>query len=274
MASSNKITISDLKKQVLDNSKLFPEQTILAGFRGSIAHGTADLVNNSIDDVDLFSISVKSPEYYLGVDQFISGRKEQATVQVFDGRFDALQHEYLKAVSLLIKQNPNMLALLWTPNKYRLMISPMGKALVKMKKHFLSKQLYQTTLGYAKGQRSRMFSSTGSSAYMGEKRRALYEKFGYDCKYAAHAIRLLWCGATCLFTGEYPVELPAYKRKQVLNIKHGKFSVEQIQLLYINHLDALKESFEISFLPETIDYDIINTFVTKQMIKYISDGKY
>lgn len=137
-------------KNLSDGEKdaLFPAHTILAGYVGSIAHGTV-LESDSpyfTDDIDLMGTCLAAPEVYLGLGKF-----EQKEVR-YKGRFtkyDVITYELRKFFSLLLKGNPNVLELLWlTPHHY-VTIAPAGQAILENRHLFVSKQAYHSFAGYA-----------------------------------------------------------------------------------------------------------------------------
>ena len=84
-----------------------------------------------------------------------------------------------KFVGLLLKSNPNVLMMLWLPAKYYIWRDIYGQMLIDAKSLFASKYAYHSFSGYAHGQFHRM-TNFKFEGYMGEKRKQLVEKFGYD----------------------------------------------------------------------------------------------
>jgi hypothetical protein len=91
---------------------------------------------------------------------------------------------------------------------------------------------------------------------MAAKRRGLVEKFGYDCKNAAHCIRLLRMGIEFLKDGELYVERE--DAPQLIDIKTGKWSLEQVKTETDRLFKLSEEAYLNSSLPIKPDYDKIN----------------
>lgn len=93
--------------------------------------------------------------------------------------------------------------------------------------------------------------------YMGEKRKALVQKFGYDTKNAAHLIRLMRMCNEYLQTGELKVWRDT-DADEIKSIKSGKWALEQVK----KEAEALFAEAEIlylsSTLPELPNMDAIN----------------
>lgn len=83
------------------------ESLILLGRRGSEAHGTyIPNSHNGVDDRDLMGIVIPPKDYYLGMRQW-------DVAEAINPPWDVVLYEFRKFVGLLVKQNPNVLQLLW-----------------------------------------------------------------------------------------------------------------------------------------------------------------
>jgi hypothetical protein len=160
----------ELKKE------LFPDNTVLVGFRGSVAHGMyiPNTDPNSIDDIDLMSVFMAPVEHYIGI------TKSKETVEKFIGKYDSVSYEFIKFVKLLLKSNPNVLSLLWIKDNQYLKRHKYGQMLIDNRNLFVSKIAYKSFTGYAYGQLKKM-EKFNFEGYMGDRRKQLVEKFGYDC---------------------------------------------------------------------------------------------
>lgn len=206
--------------------------TILAGFRGSHAHGTAIEPDDPMgtDDVDLMAVVVPPPSHYLGLDTYGS----RGTREVKDGPYDVVAYEARKFVSLLAKGNPNVLGLLWLDNDRRVpygtvSMESAGLLLRTNREPFtLTKQTIRAHLGYAQAQRAKMEASPTAQAYMGERRRALAERFGYDTKHAAHMLRLLWNVVDLMDTGRLRVHMDEIDSTYLKEVKRGEWDISTV----------------------------------------------
>ena len=129
---------------------------------------------------------------------------------------------------------------------------------------FLSKLCYKTFGGYAYSQLRRMekFKTEG---YMGQKRKQLIERFGFDCKNASHLIRLLKMGIEILTTGE--VNVFREDSQLYIAIKQGEWSLERVKSEADRLFKLLDEAYVRSKLPDKPDYEKIN----KLSIEILSD---
>lgn len=229
----------------------------LTMWRGSIAHGT--YVPNddplSIDDKDLIGVCIPPAEYYVGLREFGS----RGTQEVMVDPWDVVVYEHRKALRLLAKGNPNMLCMLWAPPEFITHITSAGSALLGQRELFATKAAFPAFRGYAQSQLKKMGKGV-YHGYMGEKRRALVDQFGYDTKNASHLIRILRQGIDFMQTGE--LEVYRSDAEELLAIKRGEFSYEEIKCLAEELDNTLRSAGDDSPLPETPDWDAINALAT------------
>jgi predicted nucleotidyltransferase len=140
--------------------------------------------------------------------------------------WDITVHELRKAVSLLLKGNPNILMLLYLPENAYIHRTDAGYALIENKVLFDGKHVYHSFVGYARGQLHRM-THGAHEGYMGHKRKALRELHGYDPKNASHMIRLLRMAIEYL-TGSGLIVLRE-DASELIDIKTGKWTLKEVE---------------------------------------------
>src|SRR3990172_628419 len=222
---------------------------ILEGYRGSHGHGTyiPSFEPSSIDDIDIFRVVVQPEEYYLGLNSYL---KTQEHYEAFVGEYDILVYDIRKFVYLLSKGNPNVHIFLWLRHEDYFKITDAGRYLISNRTEFLSQRIIQSFGGYAISQFKRM-THIKYEGYMGKKRKSLVNRYGYDCKNAAHCIRLLATAIDLLKTGK----LIAYREKDkdtLIEIKSGRGTMEKVN----EYAEKLMKEFEklahISYFPPYI----------------------
>jgi predicted nucleotidyltransferase len=225
--------------------EVLPEGLVVLGYRGSIAHGMYVPQSNpdSIDDKDLMGVFVGPEEHYLGF-----GRRD--TYERFHREFDVVSYELRKFVGLLLNCNPNVLSMLWMEPKSYIYIGRAGQALINNRQLFVSKKAYHSFSGYAHSQFKRM-THYKFEGYMGEKRKTLVDRFGYDTKNAAHLIRLLKMGIEFLTEGVLYVERK--DAAELLSIKHGEWPLERVKERAEGLFALAEEAYVRSPLPPEPD---------------------
>ena len=211
------------------------------------AHGTyvPQEDPDSIDDKDVMGVCIGPKETYFGFERFEQKEKKLR-------EWDSVVYEIRKYFRLLLKSNPNVLSLLWLKPHLYIRKSETGQLLLDNRDLFVSKKAYHSFNGYAYGQFKRMthFKCEG---YMGTKRKKLVEKFGYDCKNAAHLIRLLRMGIEFLTEGR----LYVYREdnQQLVSIKKGEWSLEKVKAEAERLFRLAEEAYMRSKLKNEPDYD-------------------
>jgi len=252
--------MEDLMRKFNDLLNQFQEfdifaASILLGYRGSKAHGTyrSNSEPHSIDDIDIMGVAISPPEYYLGLKSF-----EQFDKQYDE--WDVVIYDIRKYFRLLLKCNPNVMSLLWLDNQMYLRKTEPGQILIDNRNLFVSKQAYKSFSGYAYGQLKRMthFECHG---YMGEKRKQLVQKHGYDTKNASHLVRLLEMGIEFLETGNLIVKRPNVS--YLLDIKRGKYTLEQIQKRADTLLSKIERARDDCKLPDKPNFEKANELLVE-----------
>ena len=245
--------------------ELFPDNLILCGYRGSVAHNmyVPNTDPNSIDDIDLMGVYMAPLEYYVGLGL---GKKYRKSIEMFVGKYDVVHYELRKFVNLLIKSNPNVLSLLWLRENHYIHRTYWANLLIENRNLFVSKLAYQSFTGYAYSQLKRM-EHAATQGYMGEKRKKLVEKYGYDCKNAAHCIRLLKMGMEFLTTGELNVfrdDAP-----MLLAIKRGEWGLGEVKGEAKRLFALADEAYIRSKLPNKPDVPAIEKIVMEIILEYV-----
>jgi predicted nucleotidyltransferase len=245
----------DLPEEIREDPCLSPAAwNILLAYRGSIAHNmyVPDTDPDSIDDKDLIGICVPPLECYFGLQEFGS----HGTREIKHGEWDVVVYEARKAVRLLMQGNPNMLSLLWLRPGHYLSVSPAGRTLLRARDLFVGRHVYRSFCGYAQGQLHKM-ARLSCEGYQGQKRRKLFEKYGFDTKNAAHTIRLLRMCVEFLQTGVMHVW--RHDAEELLAIKRGQWTLHQVQAETERLFALADRAYSRSTLPEGPSRDAIES---------------
>ena len=227
----------------------------LVGLRGSEAHGTYVAPDDplGIDDRDIMGIV--SPPAPL---QF--GLKSWTHTEAIKGPWDVVLYSVRKFVGLLMKQNPNVLCMLWMePNDY-LHIGPTGRALIDARDLFRCRERASASfIGYANGQFKRM-TQFHTQGYMGAKRKLLVERFGYDTKNASHLIRILRMGCEFIETGELTVRRP--DAEELVAIKRGDWALGRVRAVAAELFERARDAeMSSTALPDEIDVAAVDALL-------------
>jgi uncharacterized protein len=212
------------------------------------------------DDRDEMGITVEPPEYVIGLGKFeqYQFRTQPEGHRSGPGDLDLTIYSLRKYVRLALQGNPSIITLLFTPEEHVLEATDLGYELLRQRDMFLSRQAGHRFLGYLNAQKERMLDIRGGRH---TNRPELIEKYGFDTKYAAHAIRLGVQGVELLQDGDINLPMVDSWRTWLTQLRVGAYSKEvalaQIEVLE-NQLQALLDTSE---LPEHPDYDRANRWL-------------
>ncbi|QIG58759.1 tRNA nucleotidyltransferase [Gordonia phage DatBoi] len=174
--------------------------TLLSGVVGSQAYGLA----TPESDVDTMSVHVEPTMNLLGID-----KAPEPTIETKNP--DSVSHEIGKFLYLSLQGNPNILEFLWLGAW--IIEDEFGDRLIDIREDFLSIQVRERYLGYAKNQ-FKKFASGGRFSNVPANRIE---------KNARHMLRLVQQGSTIWETGtvEVRVENPGALRAEAEYIARG-----------------------------------------------------
>lgn len=225
--------------------ELFREAIIYKCQVGSHAFGLA----NENSDTDIRGIFLPT------ADQDWSLYETPEQIEFKDDDNDEVYWELEKFIKLALKANPNILETLWTPKVIQ--ADPIAKQLRDSRTAFLSKHLYKTYSGYVLSQFRRM-------------KNAFENKGHYKQKHAMHLIRLLHSGINALKTGEIMIDVSKH-RDQLLAIKSGELTFEQVRRLALDLDKQFQTEFETTNLPEQPDFKTANELLIQARRSMVQD---
>ena len=238
--------------------------------RGSEAHGTWMPPDDpsSVDDRDVHAVAVPPLPYYFGLDEW---QHAEAIQTAGDGVvWDVVVDEVRKFCRMLSRCNPNVLSALWVDPEDVLYKSAAAEALFKHRDIFLSREAaWRSFAGYAQSQFEKMKPGVYNGV-MGDKRKKLVDKYGYDCKNAAHCVRLLHMGIELLRDGQVNVRR-TWDREMLLDIKRGNWSIDRVHAYYNAKKSDLDRAYASSGLREQVDAQAVSELVTK-VVSHFHEG--
>jgi len=242
---------------------------ILRGTVGSSAHGV-ELAGT--DDRDEMGIFVELPEHVCGLkplEHYIhregpDGRIKGDHERSGPGDLDLVFYSLRKYCRLAGQGNPSALMLMWLP--YYSTITFVGELLLSNREAFVSRQAGERFLGYLASQRRALTGERKKKVTRPE----LVERYGYDTKFAAHALRLGLQGIEFLTDGGLRLPMAARNRELVVGIREGgvPFSealsmIESLQ----SKLEKLLESKK-GAMRERADTKRINRFLVEAHVQW------
>jgi hypothetical protein len=190
---------------------------ILRGVVGSTAHGTAVDGQDDRDEMAIFVepalnvCGLSSCDHYQYRDAAEGERSKP-------GDLDLISYSLRRYCELAERGNPSVLLLMWLPQ--HMTKSPLGAELIQLRDAFISRTSGARFLGYLTAQKLKM---TGERAHT-VHRPDLVELYGFDTKFAMHALRLGFQGCELLTTRNITLPVAEPNLSILRGVRTGKYT--------------------------------------------------
>jgi predicted nucleotidyltransferase len=188
--------------------------------RSTVGSGVHGIAIAGTDDHDEMAVFVEPPAWVLGLaphrESYVA-RSQPEGARSGPGDTDLVAYTLRKYLRLAVKGNPTALLPLFAPPEHVLTTTPLGDELRGLASSFLSREAAQRFLGFMQGQRERLVTGRDTP-----NRPELVARFGYDVKYASHALRLAYQGLEITRDRRLTLPMPAIERARVLAVKAGE----------------------------------------------------
>ena len=236
------------------------DNEILRSLVGSGVHGIAI---EGTDDRDEMGIFIEPPEYVLGLTKDYDHHTHRSVpegVRSGPDDVDLTIYSLRKWMRLAVHGNPTVLLPLYAPKDDLVLTTMLGDSLRDLAPAIVSKSAGRRFLGYLDAQHERMLGG-GHQARV-PKRPELIERYGFDVKYASHALRLGYQGVEMMQEGRLTLPLPPVLRERILNVKRGVYTFEDVLTLIRDQRERLVELLDSdSPLPDQPDLERINEWM-------------
>lgn len=225
---------------------------VLRGLVGSTAHGTG---LDGHEDRDEMGIFIEPPEHVCGLaplEHYIY-RTQPEGVRSGPGDLDLTLYSLRKFTRLAAQGNPSILLLLWLPEY--LSRKPIADGLIAMREGFVSKDAGKRFLGYLVSQRMRLTGERAKTV----SRPELVEMFGFDTKFAMHALRLGLQGAELLTERHMSVPVREPDRSTLLAVRRGEVTYDEALRLIFEAEERLRSL--IDACTWAVDHKRINRYL-------------
>jgi predicted nucleotidyltransferase len=199
----------------MDARAIATTNVILRGVVGSTAHGTAI---DGQDDRDEMGVFIEPPENVCGLtpcEHYIYRDKPEG-VRSGPGDLDLTLYSLRKFCRLAAGGNPSVVLLLWLP--VHLIKTPLGAELIELREAFISRVSGARFLGYLVAQKQKMKGERAHTV----NRPELVAKYGYDTKFAMHALRLGYEGIELLSHGRLTLPVAEPNLTTLRAVRSGK----------------------------------------------------
>ena len=224
---------------------------------GSTLHGTG-LAGH--EDTDLMGVCIEPWKSVLGMERFEQWVWRSAPEGVRSGPqdIDITVYGLKKYLRLACKGNPSILLLLFVPREFQRVRTDMGDQLQSLAPYIISKQVLDPYFGYLQAQKQRLTGERGGKHI---NRPELVERFGFDTKYAMHALRLAYQGQELLRAGKITLPIPDEPGDILRAVRAGEVPYNDVLDLLDHGQEGLLKAADESTLPNGPDMQRVNEFV-------------
>ncbi|SLC05051.1 Predicted nucleotidyltransferase [Mycobacteroides abscessus subsp. massiliense] len=240
------------------HSTIADENTILRGQVGSGLHG----VTTGDDDRDEMGICIEPPEAVIGLEKFEQYiyRTQPDGARSGPGDLDLCVYSLRKWMKLAAEGNPTVLMMLWIPDSELTVKTELGVELQAASELFITKQAGRKFLGYLNSQREGL----EGTHHRHTNRPELIEQYGFDTKYAYHALRLGIQGIEFLTERRIHLPMKPSNIDALLCVRRGQTTLAEV----LNWLESLTRGLEHLIekapsrdVPDAPDWDRINAWL-------------
>lgn len=226
---------------------------------GSGVHGTSV---EGQDDIDEMGICVEPTGTVIGLGRFehYTYRTQPEGVCSGPGDLDLVVYGLRKYARLVAAGNPTVLLPLFIGDEHVRYITTFGQELRNQRNMFLSKQAGARFKGYLHSQRQGLMGLR-SGGTRNQGRADIRARYGFDCKFAMHMVRLGLQGVELLETGAITLPIPEPHLTWLRELRRGEHSKQEAldwALLLESQIDELMITTE---LPPQPNFTAINKWL-------------
>ena len=165
------------------------------------------------------------------------------TIGLKDGQqYDLTIFNIVKFFALLLENNPNMVDVLFVPQRCILFSTQVGQLLRENRKLFLHKGSWHKFKGYAYSSLHKMGTKTPAE---GSKREADVKEHGFDTKFSYHIVRLMLEVEQILVEHDLDLERNS---EQLKAIRRGEWTEQRIRDFFAEKEKSLESLYHSSTL--------------------------
>lgn len=215
----------------------------------------------SDSDYDWITAHVRDPGYYIGI-----SREHDGKPNLSDQKEDITDHEIRHFIGMCCKFNPNIIVALYSND---LTVDKNWMWLLTRKELFSSKKSIAPFIGFCTSQIRQAGTPTGK---LGEKRKALVDKYGFDVKMAYHSVRVIRMMLEFIKCNGQSLNVHREDAAELLEIRNGQWSLSRCTKEVGRIIDQIKLAEPKCSLPDEPDYKKISKLCSESMWYHLKDN--
>lgn len=257
---THKEIIQHLRENIAKGQEWVIDNMIVLHEAGSHLYGT----NHKDSDLDIRGITIAPLNHWIGLQNF-----DQFQYKNEDLGIDVVIYDIRKWIKLCYAMNPNIAETLFVPKNSKCIMysTEAWDILQETRESFVNQRAYDAFMGFTTAQWKKIQTKQDNKS----GRLSLTDKYGFDVKFAMHAIRLARQGCELLSTGK--ITFPRPDKDYLLKIRFGEVykhgDVTSCLLDIENEITKLRKIKEKTTLPKNGDYEKIEKLQMDMFKKYV-----
>lgn len=220
-------------------------------------------IAKSDSDYDIKGIGFGELDEYCGMKS--KEQEDYSNSKTGADSFNGTIYEVRRCFHLLFKGNPTVLEPFFAGDKFILHTTDVGDKIAKfVRENMISKHFYKPYFGYHYSQIKEFTNSNREG-----KRKDLFDKYGFDGKFAGHAYRLSKQCVGLMKTGVLDPTLRGEDRDIVMKMRNYEYSKEECLAFLNNNTVEMEAAYAASTLPDVPDANKVNAFVKEVVHSYL-----
>lgn len=193
-----------------------------------------------------------------GVSEIIGlKRQEQDESKSLAFNTEGTIYSFNKYMWLLMKGNPTVLEIAFADKQFHIEQDQLGKEVCDfVRKHMISQHVTIPYFAYFKAQRHELNHTKRTG-----KRFELVQTYGYDTKFASHAVRLGYQYVDIATTGMFNPTLQGYQQKECFAIKSGAITLADVNKILDEVYDKMVYARDNSKIKLEVNRDVVDKFM-------------
>lgn len=245
------------QKEELNSREVAEANSIYRVLNGSKLLG----LSTPSSDTDEMGIFIEPLDYVVGfkkMDHYKFQTQPDGT-RAGESDTEVIVYSLRKFMALAMQGNPTVMCILFAdPDGDAVSeLTSVGRELLSLSDAFVSKLAIPRFRGYLKSQTQRF---KGESKGHTPTRPELIEAYGYDTKYAMHALRLGYQGTEIMRTGKLSIPMEDWVREILIDVRNGSYTYDEV----LDGLNVLEHELEVEEglcdLPDQPDTELLREF--------------
>ena len=235
------------------------KKVLFSAIVGSKLYGIA----NEDSDTDIRGVCLQPIESLLGL--HTKEKYEESNGLTGKDKVESIHFCLNKYIQLVLKGNPTILEMAFVPDEFIIKDTKLGwKVREFVRNHCISKEVFPAYMGYFQSQVTHLKKKNTEG-----KRQELIDKYGYDVKFAAHAVRIALQAIDIFKSGAITPKIKGLHLIYIKRIHAGEVPFNAVIQLLTELETDMKEAKDNSTIRAMVNTQLVDSFLIGILKDYI-----